>query len=107
MTTVPFQGIRHHALESFTPTSHKYPPISPHFAGVLSSILLQNLAATTSFAPIPSSPFEAPELLIDTILCDVGCPIHPGVDEFSLDPTSGRSGNFTATLSIAMGLRDW
>lgn len=107
VTKLTFRGFRHHVLESFTLTSHKYPPTSPPFAGVLYSIALQNLAATTGFTPIPSSSFEALHLLIDTNLWDVGCPIHPCGDEFSLNPTSSRAGNFAASLSITMGLRDW
>lgn len=107
VTKLTFHGFRHHALESFSLTSHKYPPTSPPLAGALSCIGLQNLAATTGFAPILSSSFEALHLLIDKNLCDVGCPIHPGGDEFPLNPTSGRAGNFAASLSITMGLRDW
>lgn len=105
VTKLTFNGFRHHALGSSTLTSHKYPPPSPPFAGVL--YCFSESRSHTGFAPIPNSPFEALRLLIDTNLSDVGCPNHPGGDKFPLNPTGGRAGNFAATLSITMGLRDW
>lgn len=96
-----------YSFTRFITTSHKYPQPSLS-AGVIFCIALQNPPAVTAgFALIQSSPFEALRLLIEANLCDVGCPIHPGGDEFPLNPTSGRAGNFTATLSITMGLWYW
>lgn len=105
VTKLTFHGFRHHALGSFTITSHKYPPTSPPFAGF--PHCFPESRSHTGFALIQNSPFEALRLLIDTNFCDVGCPNHPCGDKFPLNPTGGWAGNFAATLSITMGLRDW